>query len=1219
MADRFSLNEAQREALALDHNVTLRAVAGSGKTTVLVERYLRILEEQPALTPAGILAMTFSEAAARQLRAKLREKVRCRKGNPRWREIYHALNDAPISTIHAFCADRLREYAIEAGVDPDFAILDDIDAALLVAEAVRQTCAGARAGTSLYDAILTVSSNLTRMFQPLLENLITRREVLSPIVEELAQASCDQLIERARAEYAEFVNDVLGLINQNGVTERLDELIALADGATGTARRTIETIRTVRADLSRAGSDVETADACFHRLRDVFLTSQGTPRKRGVGAKRDWDDNILYNRYKRLFAAAAEMVHELGLHTGPRFVLGLEQCAAETMHALIDVYHVCLAVYDNAKRMRRALDFTDLQDRCAQMLDDHPDVRRTLACRYSHILVDEFQDTNRLQWRIVRSLAGDDAGRLRPRGLFIVGDDAQSIYGFRNAEVEVFQEARSSICEVHGGREVHSRETFRGAHRVVDAVNELFANDDGYLRLDPFRDHVAGTVEIIPVSAGTEKPSVGEQCEIEARHVAARIRAATRPGPLEILVEREKGGMERARLGDIAILLRRRTHMQTVLDALESAGIPYYTEGGTGFFQQQEVWDVLTALRCIAVPDDEVAVVGYLRSPLAGVSDETLLAVSFEDGETFRDKLGRYAERASADDSMLVHAALNRLDRWRARAGRVPLEDLVRSICDETGLWMALECDPRAPQPEENVNRLIELARSCGANEGRSVRGFLDRMDYLVDRDWPRSEAPLASAPADAVRVMTVHQAKGLEFPVVAVMQSHLAYNFGRGDAVKMHPQKGIGFKCPDPDDGYQRAEPVSCWRVRKACEDDTRAEEMRLLHVACTRARDALILSGYGHEPDPDTWWYAIRARLPAQNDAVTYRSADEIGETPAERGTARFDRAIEMLDEMVCIATGEPPASETIDARSRRTVDGLERVPGARRPVEMSPTGWMVYCECPRRYFYEHLLGTQEPGAHEPSSDPTSLAIWQQDELHADALEFGRIVHRAFELFMADGSVDRAAQLSVSEFQCLLPDVDQSIRTILHEFTESPVGRAVLGGAERRAEQGFVLRLSDMVVQGSMDLLWRDADGLWHVLDYKTCRLQHRTDAGAARRADLGRRYEPQLALYALAARELTNTNKPVTRTLYLTDAPRDPHEYPPFESAEAQTLEIRLAEAAEVIAADPVEIDSFPLAPAIHGTKKGTALCNECGFYQAGICEVTSAPIDTARHSG
>jgi len=1206
MTGSFDLNKAQRDALALDRNVALRAVAGSGKTTVLVSRYLKVLEDEPALTPARILAVTFSESAARQLREKLRDEVRGRKNDSRWRKIYDTLNDAPISTIHAFCADRLREHAIEAQVDPDFAILDAIDAALLVGESVRQTCAGVRKGSPLHAAILVVASNLTRTPQRLLERLITRREVFRPVVEDIAGTSPGRMVEAAREHWVEFSRAALDSIGRTELADLMDNMIELAGGAAGKAREAVEIIRAARTALERARSDVEAADMCFDGLQKVFLTGKGTARKRAAGTKREWVETELHERYKHLFAASARIVEQLGLADRPRFGFRLEQCAAETMHALIDVYHTCLVQYDEAKRRRHALDFCDLQDRFVDMLERCPDIRRSLSERFIHILVDEFQDTNRLQWRIVHMLAGNDSGRLRPRGLFIVGDEAQSIYGFRNAEVEVFRDVRDSILASAEGVDIPSSESFRHAQHVADGINALFGGDEGYLELDPSRKRVAGTVEVISIEEEEDDIGVAEQCAREARVVVDRIRAATQPGPLEMRVERHDGTIERAGLDDIAVLLRRRTHLEPVLDALETAGAPYYIEGGTGFYRQQEIWDVLTALRCIAVPDDEIALAGHLRSPLVGMSDEMLLSVSIKEGVSFRAKLARYAA-----GSALARDAVDRLDGWRERAGRVTLDDLVRSVCDETGLWMALASDPRAPQPEENVKRLIDEARSFTASEGRNVRLFLERMDYLVEHEWPQSEALLAGGLQDAVRVMTCHQAKGLEFPVVVVMQCHLKYNFGGRETVRVHRQAGIGFKCPDPDDGYRRAETVSMWRTRRAEETDTRDEEMRLLHVACTRARDGLILSGYGDEPNRDSWWHVIRERLPATDQIVTYRSIGDIEVERAARETESFDRGVETLDEMLLIAERPAPEPEGVSAETRRLLDGLERVPGAQRPVDMSPTQWLVYRECPRRYFYRYLIGAEEPGSHDPAADGASPPIRQTDEIHHDALEFGRIVHRAFELVMCGNSIDRAAEVSVAEFQRLLPDVKQSIRTILQQFSESSLGQAVSESADKRPEQTFIMRLAGMTVQGSIDLLWQDAPGRWHIVDYKTSRSKYHTDAGTARRAMLAGRYQPQLALYALAARDLIQTDVPVTSTLYFTDAPDNPYEYPPFDTEEAGLLEEQLAEAADVISVDPARIDSFPLAPDVHGEKDGMLLCHECGFYHASICEVCRPP--------
>jgi len=1207
MADTVQLNKAQLDALDLRRNVALRAVAGSGKTTVLVHRYLKILEDEPATNPADILAITFSESAARQLRAKLGTEIRDRTTVRRWREIYHALSDAPISTIHAFCAARLREHAIEAGVDPDFAILDEIDADMLVAEAVEQTYAGASEGSNLYSAILTVASNLTHKPGKLLEKLITRREVFAPLVDEIQHTSCERMVELAREQCYEAYRTALDRIEQSGLSRMLGQLTDLVDSATGTARSTIESVRDVRASLARARSNIEGAGKCFDQLQKVFMTQQGKPKKGKIGGKRDWNEPDLHDRYKRLFAEAARIVERLELADIPLFNLRLEELAAETLHALIDVYRECLAGYTESKRLRRTLDFSDLQERFVDMIETYPHIRRSLSKRFRHILVDEFQDTNRLQWRIVRLLANDDSGRLRSRGLFIVGDEAQSIYGFRNAEVEVFQEARSGIRATADGVEVPSTQNFRSGGRVLAAVNELFEPEHDYLELIPHRDKSAGTVEVITVESSERNKSRAVQCGEEARTVANRILTATQPGPMAIPVEREHGFSPQAAPGDIAILLRGRTHLQPVLDALRAAGIPYYTDGGTGFFRQQEIWDLLNALRSVASADNEIAMAGYLRSPLAGVSDEALLYASMEDGNTFSEKLHSYAERSSTDrESALVRDAVDRLETWRKQAGRVTIDSLLRTICDDTGLWMALACNPRAPQPEENVKRLIDMARSYSATESRSIRKFLDRMDYLVEKQWPRPEPPLAAEAQNAVRVMTVHQAKGLEFPIVFVMQCHLKYNFGTRHALRIHRTAGIGFKCPDPSNNYERAETVGYRLVRQADQQYTRDEEMRLLHVACTRARDALILSGYGKEPDPDNWWHFVRTRLPDTSELVIHRANIEPGTTTAMHTETASASRLEVVDELAKIAEGGPPLPESISAETRRMLDGLERIPSAPRDVDMSPTQWMMYCQCPRRYFYRWIIGADEPGTGEKSYEEAAPAIRQDDETHHDALEFGRIVHRAFELYVTGNDIDRAADSSLAEFQYSVPQVKHLIRTILHQFAESAVGRSVANAAEKRAEQPFVMKVAGMNVRGSIDLVWMDESGRWNVVDYKTSRSNRHSDADQVRHTRLAGRYEPQLALYALAVQRLHETDAPVSRTLYFTDAPGHPHEYPLFTDVESESLRNQMAAAATVISTDPIRVSLFPRAASVLGKEHLFSFCDECGFHRAGICE-------------
>ncbi|MCD6287880.1 MAG: UvrD-helicase domain-containing protein, partial [Candidatus Hydrogenedentes bacterium] len=865
MAQPVKLNQAQKRALDLDHNVAVRAVAGSGKTTVLVSRYLAILDANPDLTPAHILAITFNDAAASHLRSKIREKLSSRTGSTRWRDLCRDLTDAPISTIHGFCARVLRDYPVEANVDPDFVVLDPIDAAIMLRDAVNDTFRRTQQGTPVHDAIITLTSNLNRRPDRAIIRLIKRREVLAPLIDKYSAMSDEQMLKESiimcSADIASFWDNAA----QTKLFELMAKLASLALFATGKTGLVLERIREVVETRERDRTDLAYGYTLIQSLDEVFLTKQHVARKKIPGKKGDWTDTSYYQQYQDLFPSVAQIVETLEPSKILPYIPAAEQLAVGTTRALLNVYSACMERYTSMKRAQRALDFCDLQQCCADLIETYDHVRRILSSRYPHILVDEFQDTNSLQWRIISRLAQDETtGALRPRGLFVVGDEAQSIYGFRNAEVEVFQSVRKNIRDTNGIN-AESCQNFRSAPRVIEAINTLFRDNEDCIPIKTYRNKTEGAVEVIVADSDGENLKSYEQCAVEARLVASRIIAATRPGLMEIRIESKRNEIKRAEFGDIAVLLRSRTHMSAVLDAFKNASIPYYTPGGTGFFAQQEIWDILTAIRCVAIPDDEMALAGYLRSPMAGVSDETLFAISLETGHSFSEKLRKFAGKTSnRPDSTIIAETLDRLDRWRRYAGRVTIDSLIRRICDETGVWASLESGAGAPQPAENVERLIYIARTFLSGNSRDIRAFLDRIDFLVDSDWQQSEAAIADEAARSVSVMTVHAAKGLEFPVVIVMQCHHTYNFGLRDTIQIHKNKGIAFKAPDPDNRFAKVETHAYRAVRKAVKDATVREEMRLLHVACTRARDALILTGFGTEPKGgSSWWSHILRNL--------------------------------------------------------------------------------------------------------------------------------------------------------------------------------------------------------------------------------------------------------------------------------------------------------------------------------------------------------------------
>jgi ATP-dependent helicase/nuclease subunit A len=1095
--DTFVPADAGARAFAVDpsHNVVLEASAGTGKTSVLVSRYLNLI--RAGVDPSNILAITFTRKAAAEMRERIVRELRkaaalSQADASRWRELRDRLGDIAISTIDAFCLSLLREFPLEVDLDPGFEMADETEVLRLKDEALDRTLRIGRALAASDEHVAFVLARLgeTRA-RAALESLLERRLVaVRGLARFLAPVPADLTSGTACARAAEGVRRALDLVP--GGRERF-----LADGPAASARFVL-----LASDLAGpAGSGHPTSlRAALDRLAQHVFTQEGKPRQRfgSLYRKEDFPSEAARKRHLAGIPVIAPALEDVIA----RFDRDLNVLVARGIRRML---LVARTEYRRALDARAVVDFAEGLSRALRLLGrmgEFAQSRYRLEARYQHVLVDEFQDTSRAQWRLVADLVaswGEGAGLAQegviPPSIFIVGDRKQSIYGFRDAEVRVFGTAHRSIARLREDRDVHRALThsFRAVPALQAFTNDLFASvEKAPGGGDVFRygadDRFPERTESDEQRAGAVGLVVADGPRALAEAVADRI-ARILAG--EIIRDRQTGVRRPAEPGDIAVLFRTRASHREVEQALTARRIPTYVYKGLGLFDADEIKDVVALLRYLADPWSDLRAAALLRSRIVRLSDAgiRLLAPALA-----ASLLGSEPPLAAAglddEDRAVLLLARSSVARWIDLADRIPHAELLDRILAETAYAFETR-GPRLRQTRENLKKMRSFVRRI-QNRGYATLG---RIAAHLDRLSAGDESNATIDAVDAVSLMTVHAAKGLEFPVVFVV------NIERGSGGRPAPVV-ITYG------GRPRRPLVSVDGMLDdadaAVRTRDREEAKRLLYVAVTRARDRLYLAAALADGRLRAGRGSLAELFPVSLTAAIVdagaRAADgRVTWTPA-------DGRRHVLDVSTMPASVPPEIASPGEAREARAPDDFAAVSQTRGIGRTSVTRLAA-----------------------PEREPAGGAGAARAERGrgSDAALAGTLVHRLFQFEPADWTrprsidevVDQARRLCRADEMASADTPDtllaRAARAYL-DLRERPDVRAVLTSGTCLFEVPFSLAEADaaaadrlLIVRGAIDCLVVRPDKRVVVLDFKT----------GSRREE----HDLQLALYVRAARAL------------------------------------------------------------------------------------------------
>ena len=1134
--------EQERAIASRGRDILLEAGAGTGKTGVLVDRYCALIAED-GHTPDQLLAFTFTEKAAAQLRERIRAELR-RRG-----AVAHlaGFGGAPVTTIHGFCRRLLAAHPVAAGIDPGFRVLDRneaeraaraaFDEALAEflddpADPERATTVAAYRVDGLRDVVFGVHEDLRS------------RGVAVPVLPEPPPNDPDAALAHLEACAVAAAEE-----RSNAKVERARELAA--------ARET-------------SWPDI-----------DELLAQTSDAREGPRG---------------ECVAAIKRAAAELGAREGG-------ELAYRHVAELLILFGRRFAA---VKAARSGLDFEDLQLGAVALLTGSEPIRDSYRGRFAHILVDEFQDTNALQLGLIRALRGDDTR------LFLVGDEFQSIYGFRHADLEVFRAQRGAIAEGRGSEVLRLSGNFRSRPGIVAAANSLGATliGEGFQPLTvgtedgPAPDQGPAVELLLTEREGWEEledaldlpvdDTTQPRYVAEARFVAERLRQLADEG-----VPR----------GEMVVLLRAFTRVDAIEEALDRAGLRPYVVGGRGYWSQQQVEDVRNLLAVVANPLDDEPLLGALASPACGVSPDTLWLLRRSRGggrplwPGVRRALG-LGEGRLEDESWLGHLPADELERIAAfhaqiaalrEAGtRLGIEELIERAVTDTGYDLAALGRRAGRLRMANIRKLMRLAREFERREGRDLRGFLD---YLEFRSGSEDEATAATETEDhdGVRVMTVHNAKGLEFGVVAVPDlDRGALTGGRDPLLRLGreqaPRTRVGMR-------YARlggcSVPIYALDALKAEQEERDAEEtLRLFYVAATRARHRLILSGVTpatvqQPPKPGT---SVLARIIGSLALGEVEDGGTVGlEPPAPRPglEARFAPGAiavrrnapspERAAELVRVASAPAPLPPL--GEGPPPIAPHRAPPAPVRPLSYSALS--AFERCGYRFYFERVLGLP---ARERGRDGAAS--------REQRFGFGSAVHSMLEWSAARSwrapGEKLTARLLRSEGVETTPETVERALAMTGGWRESDLcGELGGAGTALRAEVPLLLALGGSVVRGSIDLLAEAPGQAPLVLDYKTDRL------GEASPAERAAGYGTQRDVYAVAAAEATGADSVRVAYVFL-EAPGEPAitEMGPGEIAAAR---MRLQALVARIDTGEFEVTPTPDWPLCHDCPARRRLCS------------------------
>lgn|GEM_PF-3265520 len=1124
----FNSTPAQQEAIdTLGCNVSVSAGAGSGKTEVLVQRFCKIVELGLADVDE-ILTVTFTEKAAKEMKQRITRQFNQLSETDDTSRFETAMRDvesANIGTIHSFASRILRENAFEAGIDPNFGMLTDPESIMLK------------------DSVLE---------ELISDGYTSQDDKYLYLVNSLGEEPLKNAIKKLHSHFASLgksISDGKPALTQNGDAEQL----------------ALEYFRYIE-DLSSQ----EVSPALDKQL-DVFLVHYPDLKammktQAGIISEKSPEDYALsfdWQTYEELVITEKFVAGNAGTPAQKEEIIKPAKAIAKAFRqaiiAPVAEYHIqCLLeltqqfgqAYTAAKRSVGALDFDDLLSKTQDLLilsDGTPTMTALLYReKFKYVVLDEFQDTNSLQKRLVESVC-------RPDRLFTVGDVKQSIFSFIHSDVSVFIGHHQSVEESKNGKTLAFVENFRSRASVVGFVNWLFRelwSEDGEFEFEElqargsFCEHTSPDIELIL----TPKTNGAEQARYsEAAAIANKVRellGRDRQKPFQVTDRKKDGTVTRDLCpGDILLLFRSTSNISIYERALHEAGIEYYVVSGRGFYSKQEVRDMLSLLRLIENPLDDVAMASVLRSPMVAVSDDTLWwltresrSISADNEEEDNDEtdipvrnrnIGKlYAgicsldnlSEISSDDRIKLTAFRDLLAELHSVRSDSRISRLINMAINRTSFDLKLLAPPNGKRKYANIRKLLEMAESMQGSGMFSISDFIRHIDDLSIISEREGEAPTETEESPVVRLMTVHKSKGLQAPVVIVADS--SHQISSGDTSKFIADKEASIACKLKHELSDEWIPTSAYEnMAETTRDRDIGEEKRLFYVAATRAEELLIISGcseYKGGPAGSESYSKVKSWSGWVEKALNISTVPAYGEclldaggipvhltvgnsSPCEAASLSLSLAQSYPD--ILESGGKLPVDDDVSMSEvvNRCLAPINQAGSS--AVQLTVSQALDYIWCPGKYYLKWVLGLPEV-----SPDYIEEPEPANTEGSYSGATVGSAVHQVLGALDFSGDIEE----QIIRFSAIQDTgIRKQVELCCRKLIQSEWYGRIKASHSRMQEVPFRIMQNDCSLLGRIDLLIEEESG-WVVIDYKTGSISEKD------------RYGLQVSIYAYAVKQ-------------------------------------------------------------------------------------------------
>ncbi|SFP44619.1 helicase-exonuclease AddAB subunit AddA [Salibacterium halotolerans] len=1189
--------DAQWEAVsASGADMLVSAAAGSGKTAVLVERIVhKMTHPDPPADVDRLLVVTFTKAAAAEMKGRistaLSRELNKHPGSLHLQRQLSLVNRAQISTLHSFCMSVIRKYYYKIDIDPQFRILDETEGELMRDEIM----------DDLLEEKFQDPDN--EAFLKAVERFSSDRsdEGVRRIIRRLFQFS------RAHPDPDEWLAQNADYYNIPAGTplETTDWGREILEDASVRLRSSAEKLEQAESLCRQPGgpeaylANLEEDRQMLERLLDTpdwtdlyeELQTASFAKLKTIKKNEDVDEDI-QTRVKTLRDVVKKEIRDLQSEAFARPPEELREDIldmADSIHVLTEMVQDFTKKYQEAKAVKNVVDFADLEHLCLSILQmEGSEAAEEYRNWFDEIMVDEYQDTNHTQEAILRLIS-------KGGNLFYVGDVKQSVYRFRLADPGLFLEKYRSYSrsEDGPGRLVHLDQNFRSRKEVIQAVNFVFRQlmdaSTGEIDYDDAAELKTGNTdypdndarpELVlinkgnPISGGAEEEVEGmedlETAQLEARWTAKRIRRMLEEG-YQVL-DKDTKQMRTITFRDIVILMRSMSWASTFMEECRNEGLPVHADISGGYFEAVEINVMLSLLQVIDNPRQDIPLASVLRSPIIGMNEEELASVRTMDKQgTFYDALTK-AKAAPADSTWKDKAAsfLEKLEDWRERARSEALSEFIWDLLQETGYYDFAGGLPGGRQRQANLNALYDRARTYEKTSFRGLFRFLRFIERIQERGDDLGTARALSDQEDVIRLMTIHKSKGLEFPVVILAGMNKMFNFqDLNQPVLFHKELGTGTRHIDPENRVMTASvPHQAVKIRN--HKESIAEEMRILYVAMTRAREKLIMTGtlrraekaiddwaagYNHDKVLLPEWKRRKAKsFMDWVGAAVFRhraASDYHPEAPVEAYQELYYDPVPWNIELV--ERAELPSHEEDEQETDKTVEkslaNMEPVPFS------SDLHHRVEERLSWKYPYQKALQTRskqtvsefKKSVQDEYSEPVYQpafhsqyaqrpAFMQETDLRPE--EKGTALHTLMQHLPLDKELTSAfCRMFASELVKNELLTEEQAAVIDEEevagFFRTDIGQRMQQAPRVFRETAFTYgkhgtpELDLVLLQGAVDCIFQEADGALVLLDYKTDAHMERFPGQPQKaRARMKQKYQSQIDLYIEAVSAIWET---------------------------------------------------------------------------------------------